>query len=326
MYLTNKKVFLAGATGLIGTGILRYLLHHYPGLTIRASYYQHVEPFIKDARIEYVRADLRSIDEARVACRGCDCAVMSAALTAGAGVFSAEPWKLVNDNVIMNVQMLQAFHEQNVRRVVFISSATAYQEFEGFIREDELDLNQEPYAAYRGIGWVARFTEKICRFWHEQAGADILIARAANIFGPYSIFDSRHSNFIPALIRKAVDKMDPFEVWGTPEVKRDVLYVDDFARAIAMILDHEGLHFDVFNIGSGHAVTVQEVVDEALKACAHKPIRVSYDAGKPSTIRFRALNCAKTNKILNWQPQITFSEGIRRTAEWWVENKGWWKK
>ncbi len=58
---------------------------------------------------------------------------------------------------------------------------------------------------------------------------EIVLVRAANVFGPYARFDPSTSNFLPALIRKAVERLDPFPVWGSPDVVRDVIYSADFA-------------------------------------------------------------------------------------------------
>ena len=116
----------------------------------------------------------------------------------------------------MNRQMLEAFHLEGVKRIVFIGSAVIYQAFEGSITEGELDFNQDPYPAYFGFAWAMRFLEKLCAYLHEQHGHEVIMIRAANIFGPRDKFDVERSNFIPAIIRKAADKMDPFELWGTP--------------------------------------------------------------------------------------------------------------
>ena len=64
----------------------------------------------------------------------------------------------------MNTQMIEAFQLENIKRVIYIGSATLYQEFEGSIKEDELDLNKDPNQAYLGFGWVVRFIEKLCKF------------------------------------------------------------------------------------------------------------------------------------------------------------------
>ncbi len=326
MYLEDKLVFLAGSAGLAGTSILQRILADYPTTKIRGSYYKHTKPFVKDSRIEYVYGDLRSVDECRKMIKGCDCAIMAAAYTGGAAVTTTSPWEHVKENLLLNTQMLEAFHREGIKRVVYIGSATLYQEFEGNIKEDELDLNKDPHHSHIGFGGVVRFTEKLCAFIHEKYKTEIIIVRAANIFGPYAKFDPQTSNFIPAIIRKAADKMDPFEVWGTPDVVRDVIYSEDFARAIAMIMDNEKITFDIFNIGSGRKTTVDEVVKWALKYAGHIPSEIRYLQDKPTTIKFRVLDSSKAKRILGWEPEHGVEEGIKKTTQWWFENKGRWKK
>lgn len=326
MYLDNKLVFLAGSTGMAGSSIMRHILNNYPTTRIRAAHYRHTKPFMEHQRVEYVYGDLKSQEECKKMVKGCDCAIMAAANTANASITISHPWNYVNDNLIMNAQMLEAFHLENMKRVVYVGSATLYQEFEGHIKEEELDLNKDPNPVYFGFGWVMRFTEKLCRFCHDRHAMEVVVARAANIFGPYAKFDPATSNFIPAIIRKAVDKMNPLEVWGSADVTRDVIYADDFGRAIVMMMDDDKIKFDTFNIGSGVRTTVGDVVTWALEYAGHKPSKVKYSSDKPTTIRFRALDCSKAKDVLGWQPQFTIQEGIRKTTEWWIENRSWWQK
>ena len=326
-YLDSKLVFVAGATGLVGSNVMTYLLHHYPTAKIRACFHQHTQPFIHHERIEYVYADLKSPQDCRNAVQGCDCAIMAAYANAGgASIATSQPWKQVTDNLIMNAQMLEAFTAEKLNRVVYLGSATLYQESSEHIREDDLDLNQDPHPAYHGIGWVIRFTEKLCRFWHEKSSLSVRIARSASIFGPYAKFDPHTSTFILAIIRKAADKMDPFEVWGTPDVTRDVIYSEDFAQAVVMMLDNDHIEFDTFNIGSGVQTTVGDVVAWALKYANHQPQEIVYREDKPTTNKFRALSCAKAQEILGWRPRHTVEQGVEKTTEWWIENRKWWGK
>ncbi|MFA5778972.1 MAG: NAD(P)-dependent oxidoreductase [Elusimicrobiota bacterium] len=325
MYLDNKLVFLAGATGSVGAAITEYILSNYPKTKIRAVY-RHIKPFINHNRIEYVNGDLRISDDCRRMVKGCDCAIMAASHSGGSKIMTSEPWRFINDNIIMNSQMLEAFYFENVKRVIYIGTATVYQEFEGYIREDEIDMNKNPHSAYFGVAWISRFIEKLCQFWHDKTGMETIIVRAANIFGPYANFSPERSYFIPAIIKKATDKMDPFEVWGSPDVTRDVIYCEDFAKAILMMLDNKNIKFEIFNIGSGLKTTVGEVVNWALKYAGHKPSKINYDLSKPTTIKFRALDISKIRKIIGWQPQNTIEAGIKKTVEWYIKNKDNWKK
>jgi nucleoside-diphosphate-sugar epimerase len=324
MYLDNKNIFLAGSTGLAGTAIINRLLTCYPSTEIRAAYYRK-EPFIKNERITYVQGDLTSLSECKKMLSGCDCAIMSAAKTSGAAVLTEQPWQQVTENAIMNTVMLQAFFDAGIRRIIYISSASLYQEMNGFIKEEDLDLNKEPSSAHMGIGWVIRFVEKLCKFWH-QNGMEIVIARASNIFGPYANFDPGTSNFIPALIRKAVDRMDPYEVWGSPEISRDVIYADDVACAVIMMLDNPSITFDTFNVGSGVKTTVDDIVHWALKYSGHQPSNIIYNNKKPVTVPFRVLDCSKAKMILGWEPENTIEEGVRKTIVWWTQNRNRWNK
>ncbi|MFA5156117.1 MAG: NAD(P)-dependent oxidoreductase [Candidatus Omnitrophota bacterium] len=326
MALNKKITCIAGATGMVGSSILSQLLIINGNAQIRASSH-NAEPLIRDRRIEYIRADLRSLEDCKQMLRGCGCLVMAAGYGGGAKNTRAFPWQHINENLTMNKQVLEAACLEGVRRVILISSATLYQEFSGNVKEDQLDWNKDPHEAHFAFGWTMRFIEKLCMFVHKRYGIEVIIARAANIFGPFDKFNPEISNFIPALIRKATDKLDPFEVWGSPDVVRDVLYSEDLARAITAMLEKDNLGgYGVFNLGSGRATTVGEVVQWALKYAQHTPTDIKYAQDKPVTIKSRILDCGKAADVLGWRPQYTIEEGIRKTTQWWMENKKWWKK
>lgn len=325
MYIDNKLIFIAGATGLVGSSIVRHILENCPKTRIRASFHNTNNNFVNDHRIEYICGDLRSQDYCSKAAKDCDCIIMAAANTSGSNILVNYPWEQINDNVIMNTQMLRAFSSESIKKIIYISSSTVYQSFDGSIKEYQLDLSRDPYPSYFGIGWSMRFIEKLCEFYHKRHGTDIVIARASNIYGPYAKFDPEVSNFIPAIIRKAVDKKDPFEIWGQPDVTRDVLYAEDFARAIVTIMNNEDIKFNTFNIGYGTGITVDNIVNMILKYTGHNP-SIIYDKNKPTTIKSRILDCTKAKDILGWIPKYTIEEGIGNTIDWWFENKNWWKK
>jgi nucleoside-diphosphate-sugar epimerase len=310
---------------MVGSAIAHYILCHHRSVGIRASYLR-TEPFIKNPRIEYVRVDLRSQDECRRAVRGCDYAILAAASSAGAVGLTSRPWEQVNDNLIMNASLLEACSVERVKRIVYVGSATLYQHHPEKIRESDLDLNRDPHPSQMGVGWVARYIEKLCLFWHQTCGIEIVVVRAANVFGPYAKFDPQYSNFIPALIRKAAEKMEPFEVWGSPSVVRDVIYSGDFAQAVAMLLGRDSITFDTFNLGSGLGTSVAQILQWALRSCGHAPSQITYRADRPTTVDYRVLDCSKIRESLRGEPQCSVEEGINRTAKWWMENRGWWKK
>ena len=323
--LNNKNIFIAGATGMAGTAIMTRIVNDFPAAKITGTFL-NTKPFYKHERIKYLQADLTNRANCRRVMEGCDIAVLVAANSGGAGSFVIEPSWQVSDNLIMDTLLLESLVATDIKKAVFVSSATVYQEFEGFIVEDSLDWNQNPYASHFGVGWEKRSAEKLCEFWHKTSGLNIIIARAANIYGPFAKFDPQRSNFIPALIRKAVDKQEPFEVWGSPDVCRDVIYSDDFSRAIIALLTQTESDFDVVNLGSGISVSVGEVVAHILEESGYNPKQISFLNDKPVTIPFRGVDCGKIKQKYEWSSEVKIQQGIKQTVDWWIKNKQWWNK
>jgi nucleoside-diphosphate-sugar epimerase len=324
--MKHPLIFLAGATGCAGSHALLDILGSDPDARVRALYFKHTKPFIKDKRICYVYGDLRLEADAARLLRGCTAAVLAAGHVTGAAKTVVDQAAQIRDNVVMNMNALAAAARAGVRRVVYVGSATVYQESERPLKEDELDFNADPPKAFFGLAWGMRFMEKLCRYWHQAAGLEIAMARVTNIFGPYAKFDPAASHFIPALIRKAVDRQDPFEVWGSPDVTRDVLPAEDFGRAVSLMLKTPGLKCDVFNIGSGVATTVGDAARWILDAARHEPKSIVYLSGKPTTVRCRQFDIKKAKDVLGWLPSLSVEVGIRKTVAWWQDNKRTWRK
>ncbi len=325
MSLDDHKVLVAGATGLVGAAVVQALLDASLSVTVKGTYRSAAGAFIVDDRVSYVEVDLGTREGCREAVSGCASAVLSAANTGGAMQTKTAPWQLVTDNVVMESLLLDAVHAEGIRKVVYLGTATVYQDFDGFIREDELDLNTDPPAAYFGVGWAKRYMEKQCAFWHQATDLDISVIRAANVYGPNAQFNPERSNFIAALIRKAVDRMDPFEVWGSLDVTRDVIYSSDVAdAAVRMLSQCSG--FNVFNIGSERTTSVGEICDVALKSADHTPREVRQLDDRPVTIQSRGLDCSKARSELGWTPRVDINEGIMRTTHWWESHKDDWKR
>jgi len=326
LFLDGKRLLLAGGTGLAGSAVLRALLASGADVHVRVPHRTRSGVFVDHPRVEYMLADLSvAADCARVA-SGCNCAVLAAAQTGGARQSRDRPWLQVTPNLVMDALLLQALCEAGARRVIYVGTASSYQDFSGAIKEDQLDWNQDPPAAHFGVGWAKRAAEKLCRFWHDSGKMDVLVARLANVYGPYAQFNPENSHFVAALVRKAVNAEDPFVIWGNPSVGRDILYADDFGAAVICMLEATDIKFDVFNIGSGCITTVQQVADFALRFAGHRPSQIRYDDASPSTITYRLLDCSKAFDVLGWAPRITSEDGIRRTVEWWRTNRETWQR
>lgn len=325
MLSEDARIFVAGAAGMAGSAIVDALLRRRPRGRVRATY-RTTAPAVLDERVEHVALDLSDVQALTAALAGCDAAVLAASESGGIGMLDREPWRQVKPNLVLAATWLEALHDAGVRRAVFVGSATCYQRFDGAIREDQLDWNQDPSPEAIGVGWVMRASEKLCEFWDHSTGLDVVRVRAANIYGPRARFDPARSNFIPALIRKAADRLDPLEVWGSPDVTRDVIYSGDFGEAVARLLETPETRGQVFNVGSGRGVRVGDVVEAVMRVAEHKHARVVYTAAGPTSCRSRVLNTDHLAHTLHWQPPTSLEDGLLQTLRWWRENRTTWKR
>ena len=310
---------------MAGSAIVEALLRRRPEGRVRASY-RTTPPATDDPRVQHVKIDLLDKQALTEALAGCDEAVLAASESGGIRMLSEQPWRQVGPNLALATGWLEALAEAGVRRAIFVGSASLYQPFEGRIREDQLDWNQDPPPETFCVGWVMRAAEKLCEFWQRAAGIDMIRVRAANIYGPRARFDPVRSNVIPALVRKAAERLEPFEVWGSPDVTRDVIYSRDFGEAIARLLDAAGAGGQVFNVGSGQPVTVRDIVKAVLRASDNEDVRVVYTAAGPSSTPSRVLNCDRLNTQLDWAPGTSLTDGIGETLRWWVANRTTWPR
>jgi nucleoside-diphosphate-sugar epimerase len=123
---------------------------------------------------------------------------------------------------------------------------------------------------------------------------------------------------VPALIKRVLSGEDPFEVWGSPDVVRDFLYVRDVVNACLLVLE-KGESMRPYNVGSGEAITVGDIVDAILKATDQSP-EVFYNSTRPTTIPFRMVSTERLEKELGFERQYSFEEGIEETVRWYKEN------
>jgi len=325
MLSDDARIFVAGGAGMAGSAIVEALIRRRPRGRVRATF-RATAPAVIDERVENLRLDLTDGPALTAALQGCDAAILAASESGGIGMLTSEPWRQVKPNLVIAATWLEALHDAGVHRAVFVGSATVYQPFAGAIREDQLDWNQDPSPEAFGVGWVMRTSEKLCEFWSRTAGLDIVRVRAANIYGPRARFDPARSNFIPALIRKAADRLDPFDVWGSPEVVRDVVYSADFGEAIARLLEAPSSGGQVFNVGSGRGVRVGEIVETVRRVAGCEQSRVAYGAAGPTSSRSRVLNCDHLFDTIRWLPSTSIEQGIRETLNWWRANRTTWPR
>lgn len=313
-YLTGRKALVAGGAGLIGSNLVSKLLD--AGAEVRATIHNR-PPVVADPRVGYVSADLMRAEDCARVVEGMDIVYLCAANTSGAAMVAKSPMGHVTPNVVINALTLEAAYQAGVEKFVWFASTTGYPPSDKPMREEEMFLG-EPYEKYFFVGWMKRFTEKLCEMYGSKLPQPMttIVLRPTNVYGPGDKFDFETSHVTPALIRRVVERHDPIEVWGTGDDVRDLIYIDDLVRAVILATEKVQSH-DAFNIGFGRGVTVKEILQTILELDGYEGARVAFDPSKPTAIPVRLVDISKAERILGFKPEISLREGLRRTINWY---------
>jgi GDP-L-fucose synthase len=311
-FYQGRTVVVTGATGFVGSHFLEQLLV----LGAKIKGIRHLrEPVVDDPSIEWVTADLTSQAECDRALTGASCVIHAAGAVSAAGVTSSSnPMSPITENLVLTARVLQGAWTAGAERFLVFSSSTGYPPAEHPVKEEEF-WSADTYPGYFGYGWMRRYLERMAEFAYERSGMKVSIIRPTAVYGPRDDFDPVTSHVIPALIRRAVQKEDPYVVWGGPDVVRDFLHISDLVRGCLMALEHCA-DADPINIGYGDSITIGEIVSSILQATGHL-VEPHFDESKPTTIPFRMADITKAKEKLGFSPSISFQEGLRDTVEWY---------
>jgi GDP-L-fucose synthase len=316
--LKGTKVLVAGASGLVGSNLLKRLLDE--GATVRATLHRK-EPVIVDKRIEYLRCDLTRPEDCTRAVQGMQHVHLCAASTSGAAAITSTPMIHVTPNVMINTLMLEAAYQAGVEKFIWLGSTVAYAASDKPMREDQL-MEGEPFEKYFYAGWTKRFTEVLCRMYGEklQKTMTTIVLRPTNIYGPHDDFEFATSHVLPALVRKAVERWNPFEVWGDGSEVRDLIYVDDMVDAMIMAAERLS-SYTAINIGLGTGYSVRDMLAAILEIDGYRDAKVKFDPSKPTTIPIRLIDTSKAQAVLGFRAKIGLREGLERTIEWYRRSR-----
>lgn len=314
----DAKVLVAGGTGFVGVNTIIRLLSL--GASIRATLH-HKDRVIVDDRIEYVKVDLMDMDDCRRAVEGMDYVFLLAASTSGAAVIASTPLVHVTPNIVMNARLLEAAYFAKVKKFIWLSSNAAYPPSGNRpVKEGEM-FDGDPYETYFGVAWMKRYTEILCRMYSEKLKDPMstIVLRPSNIYGPYDDYEFETSHVMAALIRRVVERHDPFEVWGTGDDVRDWIYIDDFIDAM-MLAAEKVDGYNPLNVGLGEGHTIKEALQLMLEVDGFTDANVVYNATKPSMIPIRLIDTSSAEQVLGFKARTGLRDGIARTLAWYREH------
>jgi len=313
----NAKIYVAGHRGLVGSAILRQLASNdFPNVITRTHAeldlcnQSAVQAFFEDEKPEYV--------------------VLAAAKVGGIHANSTYPAEFIYENMMVEANVIDAAHKNNVNRLLFLGSSCIYPKLaEQPMREDslltsKLELTNEPYAVAKIAGI------KLCESYNRQYGTDYRSVMPTNLYGQGDNFHPENSHVIPALMRRFHESKlrgdTEVVVWGTGNAKREFLHVDDMAAASLFILQLDSETYKAnsqamlshINIGTGVDCSIGEMAETVKRVVGFKGELV-FDTSKPDGPPRKLLDVSRLKKM-GWQSSISLEEGLAATYEWFLQN------
>jgi UDP-glucose 4-epimerase len=314
-----SRVLVTGGAGTIGTAVVRRLLDD-GEFDVRVSD-QHEAPSWMSAACEVHTADLRDLDNAIRAVDGCERVVHLAAIVGGIANFHRLPHTLLEANNALYNALFRAAIEQEVERLVYVSSSMVFERAAEFpTTEESLDRTLPPRSAY---GYSKLAGEYYCRAAYEEHGLQFAIVRPFNAYGPGEMPGDEPgiAHIVPDLIERGLRQDRPFAIFGSGDQTRTLTHIDDIARGIAAaLIKLEALSED-FNVSADEELTVREIAEIVWAACGNDPADLEL-RNLPSfevDVRRRWPSTEKARAILGWEAEIGVHEGITQTVDWYRE-------
>lgn len=301
-------ILVAGGSGLVGSALVRELKRVNKKVIGISSKDLNLLDRVKT--FSYIK-DLQPI-----------AIIDAAAKVGGVGSNNAYPVEFLSQNLQIQSNLMDAAHEANVEKFVFLGSSCIYPRNcaqpikEDYLLTGELEETNSAYAVAKiaGIELIKSYRKEFGRTW--------ISAMPTNLYGPNDNFDLENSHVLPALIRKFVEakRNNLFEVimWGSGTPLREFLHVDDLAKAILICLEKYDDSQQI-NIGSGDEISIKDLGQKIANLTGFTG-KVVWDSNRPDGTPRKVLDSTKINK-LGWKPSITLDQGIASTVEWYQENK-----
>ena len=307
----DKKVLITGGGGMIGRSLINQLIDKECKIYVADL----TTPTDLPEGVEHLQVDLRFFDNCLDICKGMNYVFHLAGVKGSPQMAKEQPVDFMVPMLQFNTNMIQASFEAKVDWFLYTSSVGVYSPADVFFEDSVWSTFPSPSDKY--AGWAKRMGELQTETYKIQYDFDrFSIVRPANVFGSYDNFNPANAMVIPSLIRKAQEN-DILEVWGDGTPIRDFIYADDVAKG--MIFAVENKITKPLNLGSGVGYTIKEVVDLVVKHSG-KDLEVKWLSDKPNGDQKRLFDMS-TAKSYGWEIEIGLEDGIKKTTEWYLNNK-----
>lgn len=338
------KILVTGGAGFIGSAVVRHIINHTQDSVInldKLTYAGNLDSLSSIAhsdRYTFEHADIcdrAALD--RIFAQHQPDAVMHLAAESHVDRSIDSAGEFIQTNIVGTFTLLEAARayyqgQPENRRAAFrfhhISTDEVYGDLHG---TNDLFTETTPYAPSSPYSASKASSDHLVRAWRRTYGLPTIVTNCSNNYGCYHFPEK----LIPHMILNALDGK-PLPVYGDGKQIRDWLYVEDHARALYLVVT-QGKIGETYNIGGFNEkqnIQVVRTICALLEELApNKPQGVAHYADLITHVTDRAghdvryaIDASKIQRELGWTPQETFESGIRKTVQWYLDNKAWWQR
>lgn len=292
----NLKVCVTGGDGFLGRHLVRKL--------------KEKKAVVFVPKIE--EYDLRKMEDCMKAAEGQEIVIHLAGVLGGEDFNKEQLGKIYFDNMSMNLNMMEAARQNNVKKFVCISSTSAYPQDAKIPLKEECIFDGPPEPVKEAYSFSKRMLVVQSKAYRQQYNFNAITLILSNLYGPGDNFDEKTAHVIPVLIAKHF-KYDTIEVLGSPESSRSFLYIEDAADAIILAAEKYDSPEPV-NISSSEEIRIKDLVSIIGKHTNFKGKILWQDH---SSMCSKKLVDTTKAKALGFEAKTSIEEGIKKTINWY---------
>lgn len=316
--MSNRKIFVAGHKGMVGSAICRQLENDSEVEVLTASR-DELDLLSQSAVADFLNGEKP------------DAVILAAAKVGGIHANNEYPAEFIFENLQIQNNVINGSHLADIQSLLFLGSSCIYPKMaeqpmaEDALLSGKLEPTNEPYAIAKIAGI------KMCESYNRQYGRDYRSIMPTNLYGPGDNFHPDNSHVLPALLLRfhfaKINGDKEVLVWGSGEPKREFMHVDDMAAAslFVMGLSDDAYHSQMppmqshINVGSGKDVSIGELSSKIAQAVGYEG-QITFDISRPDGSPRKLMN-VDLLKNLGWEFQVGLEEGINLTYQWFLENE-----